>query len=572
MIRAMTRVIAIELVLLIGICRVSSAQLLPASVNFDYQTAMMHELKPHRRIIPLQGVGGGFNQLRLTVKVSALGNVTSVEAVGSTESMKFWPQVQGEVLRWKFTPFEQGGTAVSAEIEEYIDLVPPERLPVRHIAAPSFRSDSRISITLEKSGCYGSCPSYNVSVNSDRIIFEGHGYVAVKGKHGDSIDPEAVRRLANKFVDADFYSFDARYAASVTDSATFRLSIDIDGQSKAVVDYLGQYVGMPAIVAELEDDVDALARTNRWIKGAEGLVATLKADGFSFQTLEAQVILRECAKRGQTATVRELLAAGVPITPIFSQKVNDSFKEISFEDVGWLTAASRNPETLQVLLDAGASKRDQNDKNRALAGASEEGNLSSVRALIRYGANPNTDLSKLRMTIEGGGMVVQERGAGSMLIYAAGSGNPAVIREILKYHPSLEKRDYEGKTALFAAASWSPGNKDDSRVECVRLLVQAGATVNARDKHGNTPLHETFLTDVEEELLKLGADVNARNRDGETPIFTTVDEDAIPLFIRYGANLGIRNKMGQTVLEAAKEKGPIREETLRKAIEERKRR
>jgi ankyrin repeat protein len=73
-------------------------------------------------------------------------------------------------------------------------------------------------------------------------------------------------------------------------------------------------------------------------------------------------------------------------------------------------------------------------------------------------------------------------------------------------------------------------------------------------------------------LLKLGADVNARNRDGETPIFTTVDEDAIPLFIRYGANLGIRNKMGQTVLEAAKEKGPIREETLRKAIEERKRR
>jgi ankyrin repeat protein len=60
----------------------------------------------------------------------------------------------------------------------------------------------------------------------------------------------------------------------------------------------------------------------------------------------------------------------------------------------------------------------------------------------------------------------------------------------------------------------------------VRLLAQAGANVNVRDNEGNTPLHETFLTDVEEELLKLGADVNARNKDGETSIFTTFDNDA----------------------------------------------
>jgi len=84
---------------------------------------------------------------------------------------------------------------------------------------------------------------------------------------------------------------------------------------------------------------------------------------------------------------------------------------------------------------------------------------------------------------------------------------------------------------------------------------------------GNTPLHETFLTDVEEELLKLGADVNARNEDGETPIFTTVDNDAISLFIEHGADLTIRNNKGETVMEAAKGKGPLREEALRKAIQ-----
>ena len=100
----------------------------------------------------------------------------------------------------------------------------------------------------------------------------------------------------------------------------------------------------------------------------------------------------------------------------------------------------------------------------------------------------------------------------------------------------------------------------------MRLLAAAGANLNARDRLGNTPLHETFLTDVEQELLKLGADVNAQNEDGETPIFTTVDVDAIPLFAEHGADLTIRNKNGETVLEAAKQRGPMIQEALRKAI------
>jgi hypothetical protein len=105
------------------------------------------------------------------------------------------------------------------------------------------------------------------------------------------------------------------------------------------------------------------------------------------------------------------------------------------------------------------------------------------------------------------------------------------LHEILLYHPKLKMRDREGKTAVFAAGEYRYRVEDGARVECVRLLAKAGADVNAHDNEGNTPLHETFLTDVEEELLKLGADVNARNKDGETPIFTTVDDDAIPLFI-----------------------------------------
>lgn len=157
-------------------------------------------------------------------------------------------------------------------------------------------------------------------------------------------------------------------------------------------------------------------------------------------------------------------------------------------------------------------------------------------------------------------------GAGSVLIGAATSGNPDVVREILRYHPKLEERDRQGRTALIEASEDSSNAPESARAECVRLLVDAGADVNAHDKDGNTALHETFLTEVEKELLTLGADVNARNNRGETPIFTTVDDSAIPLYIQHGANLDLQNDKGQTAMEAAGDHGPLRVEAFRKAL------
>lgn len=387
----------------------------PSYHSFDYDVARAHEIQPHRRAVPLEGVSPGENQLHIRLIISPAGDVVDADAGGDPESLKHWPQLQAEVHQWKFRPFEVKGKAVTAEIEEYIDLVPPERFPKNHVTPPVLRPDSNVTITLSRSGCYGACPSYTVTVSTDGIVFSGGGFVVASGKHTDRVDADAVRKLAKDFIAADFYSMDSKYVASVTDNLSYELSVAIDGREKKVLDYVGSWVGMPAVITELEDEVDTFARTQRWIEGSEALVQALQAEKFDFHTFAAQVVLKEAASRGQMATVRELLKAGVPLKPLPAPKPSEPYMSVPFEGVGWLNAASSHADTLRTLIDAGASREDQADKDLALAGAANAGNLEGARALIAYGANPNADLTRLTVTEDSGAFTLSGQGAGSIL-------------------------------------------------------------------------------------------------------------------------------------------------------------
>ena len=236
----------------------------PTYPSYDYAAARAHEIKPYRRTIPLEGMFPGSNQLRIELIVSPTGDVIDAHVKGE-EILKFWPEVKNEMRGWKFLPFKRHGKAVTAEVEEYIELVPPERLPTKHVVPPVIRPDSKVKITLQRTGCYGSCPAYTVTLATDGIMFNGPGFVRAKKSHSEIADPSDVRRLAEKFVAADFYSMDDGYRASVTDLPACLLSIDVDGHKKNVEDYAGSWVGMPAVITELEDEVDTFARTNRWI-------------------------------------------------------------------------------------------------------------------------------------------------------------------------------------------------------------------------------------------------------------------------------------------------------------------
>ena len=533
----------------------------PAWPHFDSREAIKHEIKPLRHAIPHEGIQDGMNQITIRLTVSPAGDVLQASASGRFDLKQFWPEVEAEARGWKFTPFEKDGLVTTAEVDEYIELVPPERKPRQHVTPPLITAQSKVSIELVRSRCYGRCPAYRVTVSTEGIDFGGGAFVVATGAHKAPIRADRVRELAKKFVDADFYSMDDGYSLNVTDCPTYYLTITIDGRAKRVTDYMGIQAGMPAIITELEDEVDALGGTKLWIEGGDGFIDSLYAEKYDFKSFDAQVMLKQAARMDKVETVRDLLEAGVPLKQL--PRPDGQGQESTLESDGWLSSASLEPKILRILIDHQASKNDQTDKDRALSRAARTGHVEAVQMLIAYGANPNVDLN--RMTPSGPLLPepAKDGKEGSILINAASSGNPDMIREILQYHPKLELRDQRGRTAVLAVVGGSYGNENLNHVQCLRVLAEAGANINARDDNGGTALHFASEPEVVEELLRLGAKVNARNENGETPVFTAWNAKAVQLLIQHGADLTIRNRRGETIFDASKYKSPEVQSVLR---------
>jgi ankyrin repeat protein len=79
--------------------------------------------------------------------------------------------------------------------------------------------------------------------------------------------------------------------------------------------------------------------------------------------------------------------------------------------------------------------------------------------------------------------------------------------------------------------------------------------VNAPDKDGNTPLHETTSQDTARALIENGADVNARNHAHQTPLIVTWSEEVAKVLIHAGADLSAVDDQGRTALETARSNG-----------------
>jgi acetamidase/formamidase len=130
-------------------------------------------------------------------------------------------------------------------------------------------------ITMERTVCFGSCPSYKVTIAQDGLVtFEGRQFVKTKGTTTARINPEDFKKLVNEFEKIKYFSLDDRYEPgspgcpnAATDSPSARTSIRMNGRSKSVSHYYGcRDSEVLRALTTLERKVDEIAGTEKWIR------------------------------------------------------------------------------------------------------------------------------------------------------------------------------------------------------------------------------------------------------------------------------------------------------------------
>lgn len=204
--------------------------------------------------------------VNLKIVVTPIGTVESVTPVSG--SKEWYSEATALAMTWQYKPFERGGIPVYASFPSWVLIVPSERRPDQHTPFPEIKDWSSVRITLRRTGCFGTCPSYSLTIFGDgTILYKGDRYVRYCGEDRGHIPAVIVLQLVNAFRGADYFNLFDRYESNLTDFPTYITSIAFDDKAKSVVDYDGVHTGMPEVVDDLENSIDRLAGPTIWAKG-----------------------------------------------------------------------------------------------------------------------------------------------------------------------------------------------------------------------------------------------------------------------------------------------------------------
>jgi ankyrin repeat protein len=179
--------------------------------------------------------------------------------------------------------------------------------------------------------------------------------------------------------------------------------------------------------------------------------------------------------------------------------------------------------------------------------SSEEINL--LRAWIDQGAD-------YRMEIQEEAPPKPIKPEVATLISAVRTGAPSDVEKLLKTNPGIvNSPDQAGNTPLHHAAAFGS-------LGTMKLLLDKGADVNAKNKRASTPLHWAIPNEPKVKmLLDRGADINKRQADGRTPLYNVASagnaNSILKLLLERGADPNLATANGQTPLMAAAGRGDV---------------
>ncbi|MGC9119596.1 MAG: ankyrin repeat domain-containing protein, partial [Thermoproteus sp.] len=212
--------------------------------------------------------------------------------------------------------------------------------------------------------------------------------------------------------------------------------------------------------------------------------------------------------------------------------------------------------------------------------AGKAGNAETFRLLasaaspicIRYRDVTSADV--LREAVKIFGPRHADREGGTALHAAARLCDVELIQQLLDGGANIDARDKHGRTPLYYAV--------ESRcLDAVLLLLQRGALPSSSDlepavrrndvallsvllkanpeaARGAGPLHVAAAANAVESaalLIAYGADINARGRNNKTPLHVAMlhcNTEIVELLLRYGASIKARDRFDRTPVQAAR--------------------
>jgi len=216
---------------------------------------------------------------------------------------------------------------------------------------------------------------------------------------------------------------------------------------------------------------------------------------------------------------------------------------------------------VKLLIEHGADVNYKDDNGEPLLKHSPS--LEITKLILKEDIDPTVGANALswatqeelfQLKAKGIDVDVKEGDSKKALMGAAYSNYHEIAKLLIQKGVNVNFQGNEvGFTPLIEAAA-------RESFETAKILIDAGADVNAKDKYGRTVLMEgSGDRRIIALLIKSGVNINAVNYKGETALMQVVnrgDYEAVELLVQAGADIDIRDKEGKTALMYAAQRRP----------------